>query len=130
MTRVIIVDDDRDIRATLRLVLEDDGYAIDDASDGHKGLQVLRASRTPGVVLLDLMMPGLDGMGVLEAVAAEADLQARYRFVLMTAAHLTFPLKFVHLLTDLAVPVLRKPLDIDELARVVDRAAQHLPTSS
>lgn len=127
MTRVIIVDDDREIRATLRLVLEDDGHAIDDAPDGHKALQVLRASRTPGVVLLDLMMPGLDGAGVLEAVAKDADLQTRYRFVLMTAAHQTFPLTFVNLLKHLAIPVLRKPLDIDELARVVDRAALYLP---
>src|SRR5579859_2241289 len=68
--RILIVDDDRGIRHTLRAVLEDEGYAVLEAGDGAEGLALVRASLHRLVVLLDLRMPGLDGAGVLDAVAA------------------------------------------------------------
>src|SRR4051794_31425849 len=56
--RVLIVDDDADIRAALSAVLGDEGYEVETAVDGVDALDVLRDGRsTPCVILLDLMMP-------------------------------------------------------------------------
>ena len=70
MPHVLVVDDDTAIRQMLRLVLEDEGYAVREAMDGIEALAALRVSARPLVVLLDLMMPRLGGDGVLAAVTA------------------------------------------------------------
>lgn len=58
--RVLVVDDDPGIRLSLRLALEDQGYDVDDAGSGEQALQAF-AAQAPDVVLLDLMLPGMDG---------------------------------------------------------------------
>ncbi|HEY7358104.1 MAG TPA: response regulator, partial [Ktedonobacterales bacterium] len=65
MTHILIVDDDSAIRDTLREALEDEGYEVAEAADGIAGLERLRASQENMVVLLDQLMPKLDGVGVL-----------------------------------------------------------------
>jgi DNA-binding response OmpR family regulator len=67
---VLVVDDEPDIRELIRINLGLDGHTVVTASDGRAGLEALRASR-PDVVILDVMMPGLDGFSVLEAIKAE-----------------------------------------------------------
>ncbi len=57
---MLIVDDERDIREAVSEVLKDEGYEVVDARDGAEGLDKLRA-RHPDLVLLDLMMPGMNG---------------------------------------------------------------------
>lgn len=126
ITRVLIVDDDEGIRETIRLALEDAGYTIAEASDGLAALKQLRAGRERMVVLLDLMMPGLDGAGLLGAVAADARLSSQYAFVLITANTKTLTLAFATLLQNLSVPVLTKPFDIDTLLDAVATAAHRL----
>lgn len=126
ITRVLIVDDDEGIRETIRLALEDTGYTIAEASDGLAALKQLRAGRERMVVLLDLMMPGLDGAGLLGAVAADAQLSSQYAFVLITANTKTLTLAFATLLQNLSVPVLTKPFDIDTLLDAVATAAHRL----
>ena len=63
--RVLIVDDDPLIRDLVRAVLEDASYDLDEASSGEEALRVA-ARRPPDVVLLDVMMPGLNGFEVAE----------------------------------------------------------------
>jgi putative two-component system response regulator len=63
--RVLIVDDDPLIRDLVRAVLEDASYDLDEASSGEEALQVA-SRRPPDVVLLDVMMPGLNGFEVAE----------------------------------------------------------------
>ncbi len=58
---ILIVDDDDDIRQTLRDVLEDEGYAVVEAKNGQEALDQLRQAQKVCVVLLDLMMPVMDG---------------------------------------------------------------------
>src|SRR5258706_3067354 len=118
--RVLVVDDDYAIRETIRALLEDEGYAVVEAQDGMAALESLRDG-PPSVVLLDLMMPRLDGAGVLGAVAGDKRLASRHAYVLVTATSQTLPLAFVNLLSNLAIPVLRKPFDIDA---VLDAVAQ------
>lgn len=123
----LIVDDDQEIRETLRLVLEDAGYTVKEAPDGNAALRQLEASQNSMVVLLDLMMPALDGAGVLRVVSSKPELAKRHAYVLMTALHATFPLPFVQLLSTLSVPVLHKPIDIDHLLEALRRAEQRIP---
>jgi len=60
---VLVVDDDAVLRRVVRAVLEADGFRVIEAHDGQQGLE-LAASERPRVVILDVMMPGLDGVEV------------------------------------------------------------------
>jgi CheY-like chemotaxis protein len=124
--RVLVVDDDGPIREAFRGLLEDAGYAVSEAADGHTALEVLRHSPHRLVVLLDLRMPGMDGGAVLGAVAADRDLVRRHAIILVTADHRTFTLPFANLLSTLSVPLLRKPTDADDLLGTVSEAACRL----
>jgi len=65
---VLVVDDDRDIRDSLVELLEDQGYRAAGAANGLEALEVLRTGQTlPCVILLDLMMPMMDGWEFREA---------------------------------------------------------------
>jgi CheY-like chemotaxis protein len=62
--RILCIEDEAGMRDLLRLILEGDGYVFLDAEDGEQGLEVMRREH-PDLVLLDLMLPELDGAGVL-----------------------------------------------------------------
>jgi two-component system, chemotaxis family, chemotaxis protein CheY len=65
--QILVVDDDDDIRALVCLILEAEGYYALGAKDGVDALQILSQREPPGLILLDIMMPRMDG----EAVVAE-----------------------------------------------------------
>src|SRR5881392_3236132 len=67
MVRVLIIDDEAPIRLLCRVNLEAEGMEVIDAGDGPTGLEKAR-SEEPDVILLDVMMPGLDGWQVAEAL--------------------------------------------------------------
>lgn len=67
MATILVVDDDPAIRQLLTDVLEMDDHVVEAAVDGHDGLRAFEASR-PDFVVLDVMMPGLDGYGVLRRI--------------------------------------------------------------
>ena len=68
---VLIVEDDRNIQELLQLYLEKEGYAVTVASDGGQGLAKFRAIK-PDLVLLDVMMPVMDGWSVCKAIRADS----------------------------------------------------------
>jgi DNA-binding response OmpR family regulator len=70
--RVLLVDDERSIRTICRVNLEGDGLAVTEATDGSEALEAVKRER-PSLVLLDVMMPGIDGWGVAEELAADDD---------------------------------------------------------
>jgi DNA-binding response OmpR family regulator len=72
MTRVLVIDDEAPIRLLCRVNLEAEGMAVIEASDGPSGLDRAREER-PDIVLLDVMMPGLDGWGVAERLLEDGD---------------------------------------------------------
>lgn len=127
---VLVVDDHAAIRQVVGLLLEDAGYRVHQAADGGPALQQLRASREPMVVLLDMEMPGVDGVQVMQAVAADAVLVNRHAYVLVTANATMLPPGFASLLSRLRVPVVPKPFDVDELLEAVARAIARLGGSS
>ena len=67
MTRVLVIDDEAPIRLLCRVNLEAEGMSVLEAGDGPSGLEKAN-SEQPDVILLDVMMPGLDGWGVAEAL--------------------------------------------------------------
>lgn len=73
MGRILVADDDVNIQAVLRYCLEASGHAVLTASDGAETLEVINAE-TPDAVVLDLMMPVIDGIEVLEALSTEGTL--------------------------------------------------------
>lgn len=70
--RILVVDDDRSTRTLLRRLLSTEGYAVDEAPDGPAAL-VQVAARPPDLLLLDIMMPGQDGLDVLQALRRNSD---------------------------------------------------------
>ena len=86
--RVVVVDDQALVRMGLRTLLgsEDDLDLVGEAADGRAGLDVIRRTR-PDVVLLDIRMPVLDGLGLLSEVTADPDL-AGVRVVMLTTFEL------------------------------------------
>jgi DNA-binding NtrC family response regulator len=70
--RVLIIDDEDIIRDSVSTYLEDSGFTVHQAGDGREGLGLFR-ELSPDVVLLDLRMPRMDGLEVLEAIAGELD---------------------------------------------------------
>ena len=83
MTTVLVIDDEAPIRLLCRVNLEAEGMPVLEAGDGPSGLEAAR-SETPDVILLDVMMPGLDGWGVAEALL-EDDRTADIPIIFLTA---------------------------------------------
>ena len=71
-SRILVVDDDDDIRGLLRTLLERAEHEVSDASDGREGLRELFAG-SPDLVILDVAMPGLDGWATLERIREVSD---------------------------------------------------------
>jgi DNA-binding response OmpR family regulator len=71
---VLIVDDDPVVRRMLQLSFESEGFDVLTAGDGLEGLELMRSGK-PDVVILDIMMPKLDGMKVMNEVNADDDLR-------------------------------------------------------
>lgn len=113
---ILLVEDDGDIRESIREVLEDEGYAVLEALDGLDALEQLRAvAHLPGLILLDLMMPRMNGAEFLierektptwsqlpvVILSADADVRAKAR-LLEVAAYLEKPIKLALLLATIA----------------------------
>lgn len=129
LPEVLVADDDEAIRETIRFILEESGYFVREAADGLEALNTLRQHPRPRVVLLDLMMPRLDGVSVLHAVTSDPALDGQNRFIVISANLSTFAPSVRSLLMRTEAEVLAKPFDIDVLLDTVDRAARRLAPS-
>ena len=127
MARVLIVDDDQEIRATLRMALEDDGYSVIEAANGKIAVDILRTSTEPCVVLLDSFMPELDGEGMLLVVAGDVLLARQHRYIFMTARATRLEPASEEIMRAIDVPVVAKPFDITTLLERVATSVQQLP---
>lgn len=81
--RVLIVDDEASLRTLVRANLEVDGLEVSEAVDGIEAMRMLAESQ-PDLILLDIMMPGKDGIEVLEDLAADEKLKG-IPVILLTA---------------------------------------------
>src|SRR4051812_3377370 len=112
---VLVVDDDFDIREALSDVLASEGYSVVTAADGGEALERLRGGVRPAVMLLDLMMPRVSGVEVIDALRKDESL--RQIPVVVCSANRGYGAD------DLGVhDVLRKPISVEELLEAVARA--------
>jgi len=115
---VLVVDDDEDVRDILRVLLETEGFRVETAKDGVEALERLKACSPPSVILLDMMMPRMDGEGFVHAMRrdpAVADIP-----VIIMSGHNAARDKAAALS---AVACLAKPVEIDEILQVVRKIA-------
>ena len=109
--RVLVVDDERDIRQAVAEILAGEGYQVAAAGDGEEALAQVRAFH-PQLVLLDLMMPGMSGWEFLRAQRGDPELR-------------TIPVIVVSAVAGVPEPelegqaIIRKPFDLDELITAV-----------
>lgn len=129
MTRVLIVEDDASIRETMEEALACDGYEVSLARNGLEGLDALHGACNfpkPDLVLLDLMMPDINGWEFLNLKNDDATI-ADIPVIVITAAscHEARVGDPRHVLL-----IVHKPFSLDALLTVVGRALQPKPTSS
>jgi CheY-like chemotaxis protein len=113
---ILVVDDDADLRDTLQLLLNDRGYDVTAVAGGRAALDRLKAGARPRLILLDLMMPDMNGWQFLEQTRADAALRS-IPVVIMTARTTANPALLP------AGPVLQKPFDSQQLLDTVARIA-------
>ncbi|MDP2400554.1 MAG: response regulator, partial [Actinomycetota bacterium] len=114
--RVLIVDDEKNMRWVLGQALEGEGFEVDQAADGKEALAAV-AERTPDVMVLDHRMPAPDGMEVLRRIRANG-----HRFpIIMLTAHGNVA-QAVEAMKAGASEYLTKPFDLDELKLAIEKA--------
>jgi len=109
--KILVVEDDDEIRDALREILEDEGFTPMVAQNGRIALNLLETEPKPRVILLDLMMPVLNGWEFLEIQKKTEDLSKIPTIVLSAVAERQLPAGTV---------ALRKPLNLNELLSLLN----------
>ena len=117
-TRVLVVDDEESSRSGLVLMLTTIGYEVESAADGEEAIERARAFR-PAVVIADLVMPGVDGLGVLKAVRSELP----HTVVILLTGHASIE-SAVAAMRDGAYDYLTKPVEPRRLRALLDKAVE------
>jgi CheY-like chemotaxis protein len=107
---VLVIEDEEDLREMMRDALELDGYAVATARDGEQALEELSHIEYPCVVILDLLMPGMNGWDFFAAIRQRPEL-ASIPIVVHSSAANRAPAG--------ATRVLQKPLELERLLSVV-----------
>jgi CheY-like chemotaxis protein len=113
---VLVVEDDADLRISLKNVFDDEGFVTLVANNGKSAIELLRSDGhpRPGVILLDLMMPVMNGWDFLDCLGRDASL-ADIPVIVMTAFHSVLKHERV-------TQALRKPVHLESLLRAVRKA--------
>jgi two-component system, chemotaxis family, chemotaxis protein CheY len=112
---VMVIDDDPDLRETLKLLLAETGFGVTVAAGGQEAMDLLRKGLRPELILLDLMMPGMNGWQFLDRIR-DTNLGS-IPVVIMTARPVVGPLPAP------ARELLRKPFDRATLLGTIARCA-------
>jgi CheY-like chemotaxis protein len=115
---ILVVDDDRDVRESLREILEYEGYKAVEAANGQEALDYLRTNPAPCLVLLDLMMPVMNGYDFLRTVSHDPALRSVSILVVSAAAREEVE-KAAR--SSGAVGVLLKPIQLQPLLQTVGK---------
>jgi CheY-like chemotaxis protein len=114
---IMVVDDDRDIRNVMQLVLKSDGYEVQCAEDGLNALQILRSgTRLPDLIFLDLRMPVMNGWQFHEEQARDPNLAAIPTIIISADGAAISEESF-----DWACAVVAKPFKFDQILDVASR---------
>ncbi len=112
--RVLVADDDVSIRQLVRTIVRREGIDVDDASDGYEAIEKLK-THSYAVILLDLMMPRIDGFGVIEYLKENPPPMKPVVLVITAYADQ----KFKDVDADIVAGVVRKPFEVTELGDLV-----------
>jgi CheY-like chemotaxis protein len=112
--RVLVADDDQSIRQLVTTIVKRETFTVDSAADGREAIEYLKTHEY-AVVLLDLMMPRLDGFGVLEWMKSNPPLIKPIILVITAYADQ----RFKEVDSELVAGVLRKPFEVAELGNLV-----------
>jgi len=123
---VLIVDDSAAVRRLLRELLEAEGYVVQEAADGLAAFLVLSRRVHRYVVMLDYVMPTLDGWKLLQLASADSRLLSQHAYIVMTAPSSELPPALVAFLGLHTIPLLHKPLHRDHLLTYVAQASRRL----
>jgi CheY-like chemotaxis protein len=115
---ILVVDDEKTVRETVREVLEDEGYAVVEAANGQEALSYLQRGPKPCLVLLDLMMPVMSGFDFLDVVKNDPVLKSTS--ILLVSAASREKIEQARKAST-AVGVLVKPLQLKPLLDAVAR---------
>ena len=115
--KILIVEDEEEIRGTIAAELDDAGYQVVQAANGRQGLEAIRSEK-PDLILSDISMPVLDGIGMLESVRRELPDQAETPFIFLTAY--SDRDRQIAARRHGASEFLTKPVEIDVLLAVVE----------
>jgi CheY-like chemotaxis protein len=115
---ILIVEDDDGVRDTLAAILRDEGYAVETASNGEAALQQVAARPLPTLILLDLMMPRMDGIHFRARQLADPELREVPVVVISARPDVARQAAALH-----ADDFLRKPMSFEELLHVVQNRA-------
>lgn len=111
--KILLIEDDADLAEVVAEVLLMEGYQLSHASDGKAALELLATSELPDLILLDLMMPNMNGWDFRDAQLRDARLAKIPVVVLSATGERSRPID--------AVLVLRKPVTLKELLSAVKR---------
>ncbi len=114
---VLVVEDDEDIRADLTAILRVKGFTVDEAANGRDALAQLRGGARPCLIVLDLMMPVMNGWELRAAMRAEPELAALPVVVVSGKGRITAE----ETKTLAPAAVLVKPFELSELLELVQR---------
>lgn len=115
---VMVVDDDEDVRTMLCIALTVAGYSTASAADGLEALHCLRRGERPALILVDLMMPKMDGDSLIRTMAEDASLAQIP--VAIISGQLNPDMQSA---SPQVIARLVKPLELDELLEIVHRYA-------
>ena len=113
---VLVVDDDMGIRGVLTQLLQDEGHRVASAANGQEALERLAAQRPPGVILLDLMMPVMNGWEVMNRRRDDERIASIPVIVISADGQVREKANAIG-----AVGYLTKPIDLDRLLDTVER---------
>jgi CheY-like chemotaxis protein len=111
---VLVIDDDEDIREALGDVLGDAGYSVRVAASGSEALELLRDLEPPSLILLDLMMPGMDGFAFRAAQVADPRIASIPVLIVSAGGNLAADAKRLG-----ATGFIQKPMKLDVILREV-----------
>lgn len=115
--RILVVEDDSAVRETVVELLEEEGYSVAEASNGAEALQVLASGAAPGLIVLDLMMPVMDGWTFRAEMRRDPRL-AQVPVLVMSAGHGNDEQNLARIEPN---AFLAKPFDVCELVETVHR---------
>lgn len=121
MKNILLVDDDKSVRALLKSLLEDEGYAVEQAGDGKSALESFRR-RLPDIVVTDIVMPEREG---LETIMEMRRINSHIKIIAMSGGgRHTGPSNYLNLAKDLGADyIIEKPFALSDFLVLVAKAS-------